>query len=55
VKTNRELQGLKLTPEQEKTRRQRNVAIAVAIGFLTVLFYAVTFAKLGVGVLSRPL
>jgi hypothetical protein len=32
LKTNSELQGLVLTPEQQKTRRQRNVAIGVAIG-----------------------
>lgn len=44
-----------LTPEQQKARRQRNVAIALAIGFFVLLFYAVTIAKLGPGVLNRPL
>jgi hypothetical protein len=46
--------GLRLTPEQERSRRQRNVAIAAAIGCIVVLFYAVTIAKLGPGVLERP-
>lgn len=46
--------GMRLTPEQEKSRRQRNVAIAAAIGCIVVLFYAVTIAKLGPGVLERP-
>lgn len=51
----RELQGLVLTPEQRKTRRQRNIAIAVAVGFLAVLFYVVTRAKFGAGGVGRPL
>lgn len=47
--------GIVLTPEQKKSRRQRNVAIGVAIGFFVLLFYVVTIAKLGPGVLNRPL
>ncbi len=43
-----------LTPEEAKSRRSRNVAIAVGIGFLIVLFYVVTIVKLGVGVVVRP-
>jgi hypothetical protein len=31
------------------------VALALALGGLVALFYAVTIAKLGPGVLSRPL
>jgi hypothetical protein len=54
VKTNSELPGLVLTPEQQKTRRQRNVAIGIAIGCFVLWFYAVTIAKLGPGVLNRP-
>ena len=49
------MQGLVLTPEQQKARRQRNVAIALAIGCVVLLFYIVTIAKLGPGVLDRPL
>jgi hypothetical protein len=37
------LQGLALTPGQQKTRRQRHVAI----GCFVLLFYAPTIAKLG--------
>jgi hypothetical protein len=55
MKTNSELQGLVLTPEQQKTRRQRNVVISIAIGCFVLSFYAVTIAKLGPGVLNRPL
>ena len=55
MKTGSELQALVLTPGQQKTRRQRNVAIGVAIGCFVLLFYAVTIAKLGPGVLNRPL
>jgi hypothetical protein len=35
--------------------RQRNAAIGLAIGCVVLLFYAVTIAKLGPGVLNRPL
>jgi hypothetical protein len=55
VNGERELHGYVLTPEQQKTRRQRNVAIAIAIGCFVLLFYVVTIAKLGLGVLDRPL
>ncbi len=43
-----------LTPEEAKSRRSRNIAIAVGIGFMIVLFYVVTIVKLGVGVVVRP-
>jgi len=47
--------GVRLTPEQAKSRRQRNIAIGLAVGFFVLLFYIVTIAKLGPGVLNRPL
>ncbi len=47
--------GIVLTPQQARSRRNRNVAIGLAIGFCVVLFYVVTIAKLGPGVLHRPL
>ena len=50
-----EEQGIVLTPEQKKSRSQRNVAIGLAVGFFVLLFYVVTIAKLGPGVLARPL
>jgi hypothetical protein len=55
MKTNSELQGLALTPEQQKTRRQRNIAIGISIGCFSLLFYAVTIAKLAPGVPNWPL
>jgi hypothetical protein len=39
-----------LTEVQRKSRRNRNVAIAVALGALVVLFYAVTIIKMVPGV-----
>jgi hypothetical protein len=50
-----ELEGIVLTPAQKKSRRQRNVAIGLAVGFFVLLFYVVTIAKLGPGVLDRPI
>ncbi len=47
--------GIVLTPEQQRSRRNRNIAIGVAVGFLVLLFYVVTIAKLGSHVLDRPL
>ena len=46
--------GIVLTPEQKRARRQRSIAIAVLLGVLAVLFYMVTLVK-GPGVLNRPL
>lgn len=44
-----------LTPEEQKRRRQRSLAIALTLGALVILFYVVTIAKLGPQVLNRPL
>ena len=44
-----------LTPEQARSRRARNIAIGLAIGFMVALFYAVTIVKLGPGIVSRPM
>ena len=43
------------TPEETRARRRRNIAIALAIGAFTLLFYAITVAKLGVGVIRKGL
>jgi hypothetical protein len=45
--------GIVLTEAQKKSRRQRSIAIALALGVLVVLFFAVTMVK-GPGVLVRP-
>ena len=44
-----------LTAEAARRRRMRSIAIACVLGFLVLLFYAVTIAKLGPQVLNRPL
>ncbi|HTZ01021.1 MAG TPA: CoxF protein [Xanthobacteraceae bacterium] len=47
--------GIKLTPEQERARRARSIAIAVALGLLVLLFYIVTLVKGPGVVLNRPI
>jgi hypothetical protein len=46
--------GIVLTEAQQRSRRHRSIAIALALGVLVVLFFAVTLVK-GPGVLVRPL
>ena len=48
-------EGIVLTPEQRRSRRNRNIAIGIAVGLLVVLFYVVTIAKIGSHVVDRPL
>jgi hypothetical protein len=45
----------RLTPEEQKRRRKRSLALALVLGGIVLLFYVVTIAKLGPGVLQRPL
>ncbi len=45
--------GVILTPEQEKRRRTRNIAIALVLVGLAVLFYVLTVVRLGGDVLNR--
>ncbi|MGL9622171.1 CoxF protein [Bradyrhizobium sp. U531] len=49
-----ETDGIVLTEAQKKSRRQRSVAIALALGVLVLLFFAVTMVK-GPAVLVRPM
>jgi len=42
-----------LTPEQAKARRARNIAIGLSVGFLVIVFYAVTIIKLGSAVFRQ--
>jgi hypothetical protein len=44
-----------LSQAEQKRRRARSLAIALALGFMVLLFYIVTIAKLGPQVLNRPL
>ena len=46
--------GIVLTEAQRKSRRQRSIAIALALGVLVVLFFAVNLVK-GPAVLVRPI
>jgi hypothetical protein len=46
--------GIVLTEAQKRSRRQRSIAMAIALGVLVVLFFAVTLVK-GPAVLNRPL
>ena len=48
-------QGVVLTPEQQRRRRMRNIAIGITLACLVVLFYAITIVKMGANVLNRPL
>ena len=50
----REPNGIVLTEAQKKSRRERSIAIALALCVLVVLFFAVTMVK-GPGVLVRPM
>src|SRR5258708_1447808 len=50
----REPDGIVLTEAQKKSRRERSIAIALALGVLVVLFFAVTLVK-GPAVLVRPM
>jgi hypothetical protein len=47
-------QRIVLSEEQQRSRRARSIAIALALGALVILFYVVTLVK-GPGVLNRPL
>ncbi len=46
-------EGVVLTPEQARSRRARNIAIAVTVALLAVLFYGLTLVKLGGAVANR--
>jgi hypothetical protein len=44
-----------LTPQQQHRRRMRNIAIAVVLVGLVIMFYAMTIIKMGGNVANRPL
>ena len=46
--------GIILTPEEKKRQRQRNVAIALALTGLCILFWVITLVK-GPAMLNRPM
>ena len=47
--------GVVLTEEQRRVRRRRSLALALVLGVVVILFYAVTIVKLGPQVMIRPL
>ena len=47
-------EGIVLTEAQKRSRRNRSIATALALGVLVRLFFAVTLVK-GPAVLNRPL
>ncbi len=50
-----ELPAEELSAVAKRRQRMRSVAIAFALGFLVVLFYAATIVRLGGNVMNRPL
>ncbi|MEE2951112.1 hypothetical protein SAMN06297251_1249 [Fulvimarina manganoxydans] len=38
---------IRLTPEEERARRKRSIAIAVTLIALVILFYVVSLVKIG--------
>lgn len=47
--------GVVLTPEQQRGRRARNIAIGVGVALLVVLFYGITIVRLGGAVANRTI
>lgn len=45
--------GIRLTPDQERRRRQRSIAIALTLGALVVLFFVVTMVRIGGNIASH--
>ena len=44
-----------MNDEDLARRRKRNIAIALVLGVLVVLFYVITIVHMGHGVMNRPL
>ncbi|GIL02027.1 MAG: hypothetical protein BroJett030_19260 [Alphaproteobacteria bacterium] len=47
--------GVKVTEQQKKARRARNIALALVLAAFVVVVYVGTWAKLGANILNRPL
>ena len=46
---------VKMTDQQQKAQRSRNIAIALVLAVIIALLYWVTWAKLGANILQRPI
>lgn len=44
-----------LTERQRKARRNRSIAIGLALAALVIIFYVATIAKFGPAILNRPM
>ena len=53
--TDQNKDGVKLTPEQAKARRARNIALGLCLAGLCILFFGITVVRLGGAVLQRPM
>jgi uncharacterized membrane protein SirB2 len=50
-----EPETIQLTEKQKKARKRRNIAIALGLIALVVIFYVATLTKLGPAVFDRPM
>ena len=50
-----EQDGVNLTEAQRKARRNRSIAIAIALAAFVVIMYVVTIVKMGPALFDRPL
>ncbi|KQZ94075.1 protoheme IX farnesyltransferase [Mesorhizobium sp. Root157] len=50
-----DLELVTLTERQRKARRNRSIAIGLALAALVVIFYVATIAKFGPAILNRPM
>jgi len=50
-----EIEYVALTERQKKARRNRSIAIGLALAALVVIFYVATIAKFGPAILNRPM
>jgi hypothetical protein len=48
-------EGIRLTEQQLRARRNRSIAIALALGAFVVVIFLVTLVKLGGNVATRPM
>jgi len=50
-----DLELVTLTERQRKARRNRSIAIGLALAALVIIFYVATIAKFGPAILNRPM
>ncbi|HWK14926.1 MAG TPA: hypothetical protein VNS02_11065 [Rhizobiaceae bacterium] len=50
-----ELERVSLTEAQKKARRNRSIALALALAAFVLIFYIATLVKFGPAILNRPL